>query len=74
VRCGLYEGIRDFDKTVDPFFKTTAIDHSAIPPRPHFIRKTSDQGFGQTVNRSDCPCSVRILAGGLLQDDDLGYP
>ena len=31
--CGLYEDFREFDKTPDPFFKTTAIDHSANPAR-----------------------------------------
>jgi hypothetical protein len=39
---GLYEGIREFGKRPDPFFKTTAIDHSAIPPQGHFIRKPCD--------------------------------
>jgi hypothetical protein len=30
VTCGLYEEICEFVDPADPFFKTTAIDHSAI--------------------------------------------
>ena len=33
MTCGLYGENREFEKVPDPFFKTTAIDHSAIPPR-----------------------------------------
>jgi len=32
VTCGLYWQFREFNDPADPFFKTTAIDHSAIPP------------------------------------------
>jgi hypothetical protein len=32
VTCELYREIREFEKTPDQFFKTTAIDHSATSP------------------------------------------
>ena len=34
VTCGLYRGNHEFVEGPDLFFKTTAIDHSAIPPYP----------------------------------------
>ena len=36
MTCGLYREIREFGRMVDPFFKTTAIDHSAIPPQSDY--------------------------------------
>ena len=40
---GLYREVREFGRAVDPFFKTTAIDHSAIRSRRNraWIRESS---------------------------------
>jgi hypothetical protein len=46
VSCGLCEENREFVKSANQFFKTTAIDHSAIAPQAHFMRIAAPHGGG----------------------------
>jgi hypothetical protein len=49
VARGLYGEIREFEKRPDRSFKTTAIDHSAIPPR-----RTSGQNSHHRTSQISC--------------------
>ena len=59
LTCGLYRQNREFERAFDPFFKTTAIDHSAIPPA--FAGVHQRACFGAAAHK---PPAGRNRAGG----------